>query len=261
MVRPRPNPSYRDAVFAPIDADHVLERVAGGNETEVYRSDNGRYAVKLKSLAVAPARSDLQRRSPVTQAADGAAGGGLAAALAEARLMRATAEAFAACLGPRYSIPSHVLLARDNAGRIRVLVLQPYLAHARPLAHLDYRALSREQRQLVARELRAIIRRARAMYRHSGTMPDLYGRSSASQEERRRNRALARLPQRLWSFLVQRTLLHSHNLLWTGDPQRPIVLVDYDDVRRSPLYRRVYYATRQALFLRDQLAILLKLKI
>lgn len=49
-------------------------------------------------------------------------------------------------------------------------------------------------------------------------------------------------------------------LLWTGDPQRPIVLVDYDDVRHSRLYRRVYYATRQVLFLRDQLVILLKLK-
>lgn len=246
MERPPPNPLYTDAVFAPIDADHVLERVAGGNETEVYRSDNGRYAVKLKSLAEEPAHAD----SP----------GGLVAALAQARLMRATAEAFAACLGPRYSIPSHMLLARDNAGHIRVLVLQPYLAHARPLAHLDYRALSREQRQLVARELCAIMRRARAMYRRSGTMPDLYGRSSASREERRRNRSLARLPQRLWSFLVQRTLLHSHNLLWTDDPQRPIVLVDYDDVRRSRLYRRVYYATRQLLFLRDQVAILLKLK-
>lgn len=262
MIRPRLNPSYRDAVFAPIDADHVLERVAGGNETEVYRSDNGRYAVKLKSLVETPALSDLQRpaRSARRAALARTPGDGLAAALAEARLMRATAEAFAAWLGPRFSIPSHMLLARDNAGYIRVLVLQPYLAHARPLAHLDYRALSRAQRRLVARELRAIIRRARAMYRQTGTMPDLYGRSSASQEERRRNRTLARLPQRIWSFLVQRTLLHSHNLLWTGDPQQPIVLVDYDDVRRSRLYRRVYYATRQVLFLRDQLVILLKLK-
>lgn len=261
MKRSLPNPSYADAVFAPIDADHVLERVAGGNETEVYRSDNGRYAVKLKSLAEAPARADQRGRFGIAgHAADPGPGDSLAAALARARLMRATAEAFAAWLGERYSIPNHMLLARDNAGHIRVLVLQPYLAHARPLAHLDYRALSRVERRLMAHELHAIIRRARAMYRHSGTMPDLYGRSSASREERRRSRSLARLPPRLWSFLVQRTLLHSHNLLWTGDPERPIVLVDYDDVRRSRLYRRVYYATRQVLFLRDQVAILLKLK-
>jgi hypothetical protein len=91
-------------------------------------------------------------------------------------------------------------------------------------------------------------------------MPDLYGRASLSREERRRNRSLTRLPQHLWSFLVRRTLLRSHNLLWTGDTERPVVLVDYDPVRRSRLYRRIYYAVRQALFLRDRLVIWLTLR-
>ena len=41
--------TYADVVFAPIDRDLALERIAGGNETEVYRSDDGRYVAKLKS--------------------------------------------------------------------------------------------------------------------------------------------------------------------------------------------------------------------
>jgi hypothetical protein len=30
-----PQLTYTDSVFAPIDPDHALERIAGGNETEV----------------------------------------------------------------------------------------------------------------------------------------------------------------------------------------------------------------------------------
>ena len=40
---------YADAIFAPIDHDLELERIAGGNETEVYRTDDRRHVVKLKS--------------------------------------------------------------------------------------------------------------------------------------------------------------------------------------------------------------------
>ncbi len=39
---------YIDPVFAPLDRDHQLERVGGGFETDVYRSDDRRWAVKLK---------------------------------------------------------------------------------------------------------------------------------------------------------------------------------------------------------------------
>ena len=41
--------TYADQVFAPLDRDLALERIAGGNETEVYRTDDQRYVVKLKS--------------------------------------------------------------------------------------------------------------------------------------------------------------------------------------------------------------------
>ncbi len=229
--------SYTDTVFAPIDRDLALERVAGGNETEVYRSDDGRFVAKLK----------------------GELGGSRDQAIAEARSMRSAAEAFADCLGPTYAIPSHYLLSRESSGRTQVLVLQPFLHDARPLSSLDYRAMSPEQRRALGRHLLAIIRRAKAMYKETGNMPDLYGRTSSSHEERRRNRSLLNLPRRMWSFLVERTLLRSHNLLLTSDPARPVALVDYDFVRQSRLYKQVYYLVRKVLFYRDRLAIRLTL--
>lgn len=229
--------AYADHVFAPIDADLSLQRVAGGNETEVYCSDDGRYVAKLKAEL----------------------GGSREESLAAAHEMRAAADAFAACLGPRYSIPSHYVLARDSEGRVQILVLQPYLRHASALCAVDYGALTREERRQLAADLRAIIARAEAMHRATGSMPDLYGRTSASSVERRRNRSPLQIPRRLWSFLVERTLLHSHNLLRTDDPQQPVVLVDYDFVRRGALYRAVYFLVRRALFWRDRLAILLTL--
>jgi hypothetical protein len=229
--------AYADSVFAPIDHDHALERIAGGNETEVYRSDDGRFVAKLKAEL----------------------GCGRDEALAEARLMRAAADAFAACLGPRFSIPSHYVLARDSGGLVQILVLQPYLERARALCAVDYRALGPEERRRLAADLREIIARAEAMYRATGAMPDLYGRTSTSSAERRRNRSPLQIPRRLWSFLAERTLLKSHNLLRTPDDTQPVVLVDYDFVRRGPLYRAVYYLVRIALFWRDRLAIRLTL--
>lgn len=229
--------SYSDAAFAPIDQDLALERVAGGNETEVYRSDDGRYVAKVKHEL----------------------GGSTDEARAQAWEMRASAEEFAACLGTSYAIPSHYVISRESSGRAQILVLQPYLRDARPLSELRYGELSREERYRLGRHLLAIIRRAEAMYRAKGVMPDLYGRTSSSHEERRRNRSLLNLPRRLWSFLVERTLLRSHNLMQTPDPERPVVLVDYDFVRQGWLYRRVYFLVRKLLFYRDRLAIRLVL--
>jgi hypothetical protein len=63
------------------------------------------------------------------------------------------------------------------------------------------------------------------------------------------------LPRRLWSFIVQRNLLRAHNLMVTDAPECRVVLVDYDLVRRSWLYRKVYYTVRLLLFARDWLLI------
>ncbi len=122
---------YGDEVFAPLDPDHHLERVGGGFETEVYATDDRRYVVKLKS--------DL--------------GGDADTALACARTMRATAERFAEGLGPEHSIPNHYVLARDTAGRVQGLVIQPFISHARPLSRVYCDAVSDDERELVADQL------------------------------------------------------------------------------------------------------------
>jgi hypothetical protein len=229
---------YTDQVFAPLDLDHALERLAGGNETEVYRTDDGRHVVKLK----------------------GDIGGTLEGALADARAMQTAANQFAACLGPRHSIPSHYAIARDNDGRAQVLVVQPLLRDARALHDVDYAALTDEERRSIAAQLREIVRRSLAFYRATGSMPDLYGRSSSDSAERARLNGPLMLPWRLWSFFVERNLLRSHNLMLTAATDRRVVLVDYDAVRRSQLYRRVYYLVRWFLFWRDHALILIMRK-
>ena len=226
---------YADQVFAPLDRDLALERIAGGNETEVYRTDDQRYVVKLKSDH-----------------------GGMAdAALAHALTDRAAAERFIACLGPEHTITSYYVVARDSFGRAQSLVIQPYLVGAQQLFDIDYRALSHDERVQIASQLRDIIRRSLSFYRATASMPDLYGRTSISTAERTRLNKPWMLPQRLWSFLVERNLLRAHNLLLTRAPERRIVLVDYDIVRRGWLYRLVYFAVRWMLFWRDHILILL----
>ena len=231
----KPAPTHADAVFAPIDRDLELERIAGGNETEVYRTDDRRYVVKLKSEL----------------------GGTAAEVIAHARAMRAAAEQFADSLGHEHSIPTFYVVARDGAGRAQVLAIQPFLTGARALFDLRYRDLGGAERAHVATQLREIIRRALSFYRETGRMPDLYGRTSTSSAERQRLNTPLMLPWRLWSFLVQRNLLRSHNLMLTEAPERRVVLVDYDFVRRGRLYRMVYFAVRWVLFWRDHLLILL----
>lgn len=222
-----------DDVFAPLDRDHVLERLAGGNETDVYWTDDRRYVVKLKY--------DL--------------GGNLSQALQWARWMREVADRYTSCLGERHTIPNHFILARGSDGHIYPLAIQPFLPDARPLDALNYHTLTPEQRAIVALQLSEILRRAHAFYHSTGSMPDLYGQSARSNDERERMKAINRLPQRLWSFLVERTVLRSHNLLLLRDPDMRIVLIDYDPVRRSRLYRLIYFAVRRILLLRDLAAI------
>lgn len=221
---------HADEVFAPLDRDHNLERYAGGNETEVYRTDDGRYVVKLKSHLGGPPEEAVHL----------------------AREMRAAADAFAACLGPEHSIPSYYVVSRDSAGHAQVIVVQPLVADAAPLYDSDLPALDAADRERVASQLRTIIERSLAFYRRTGSMPDLYGRTSSSSSERARLNTPLMLPYRIWSFLVLRNLLRSHNLLLTAAPDLRIVLVDYDTVRRSRLYRATYYLVRWFLFWRDR---------
>lgn len=224
---------HHDAVFAPLDDDHTVRRIAGGNETEVYASDDGRRVIKLKSEL----------------------GGVKQVAVAHARIMRLAAEEFSACLGSDHTVPNDYVVARDASGRVQVLVVQPYVASSSALHDLEYDTLSPEERMRIAEQLRGIIDRSIQFYRATGRMPDLYGRSSSSPAERARLKRPHMLPYRLWSFLVQRNLLRSHNLMVSRDDSRRIVLVDYDLVRRGWLYRRVYFAVRSVLFWRDRILI------
>ena len=175
--------------------------------------------------------------------------------LAHALADRAAAERFIACLGPQHTIASFYVIARDSSGRAQALVIQPYLSGAQQLFDIDYAALSRDERLQIAAQLREIIRRSLSFYRATASMPDLYGRTSTSAAERARLNRPWMLPQRLWSFLVDRNLLRAHNLLLTPAPERRIVLVDYDIVRRGRLYRLIYFAVRWMLFWRDHMLI------
>ena len=74
---------------------------------------------------------------------------------------------------------------------------------------------------------------------------------SANPEERRRRKQLRYLPERLWSFLVKRTILRSQNLMLTNEQLPRLVLIDYDEVRRNVLYRVIYFLARLMLFIRD----------
>ncbi len=223
---------HADTLFAPLDADLHLERVAGGNETEVYSTDDKRFVVKVKSEE-----------------------NGNGDALAEAMFLRAAADAFAGAVGPEHSLPNYYVITQSSEGQAQTVVLQPYLRQAKTLFETDYRQLSPTERRQIADQLRRLIRRALAFYRETGQMPDMYGRTSRNTAERRQLNSLAKLPWRLWSFIVKRNLLRSHNLMLSDDPERRITLVDYDPVRKGKFYRFLYYAARHVLFIRDYLLI------
>ena len=193
----------------------------------MYRTDDARFVVKLK---------DSQYTTP-------------AAALVAARNLRRAARNFADIIGPEHSISNHFLIAGNGSDCANLIVIQPYLKEGLPLFYIDYAALTPETRRLVADQLLRIIRRSYSSYLKSGLFPDVYGRSAASPEERAHRNSPGQLPARLWSFIVRRTLLRAHNLLIM--PDGCICLVDYDPVDRSALYKRIYYAARATLFLRD----------
>lgn len=218
---------HKNLLFACLDIDLHLERIAGGNESEVYLTDDARFVVKLKN-------------EPYPTSA---------AALLDAKELRTAAQNFVNIIGSEHSTRSHFVIAGNDARQAYIIIIQSYLKESSPLFYLDYAALSSEQRHLIAAQLQTIIRRSLISYWHTGIIPDIYGLSAASAAERAQHNTLSQLPARLWSFLVRRTLLRAHNLLFT--PEQQIRLIDYDPVRRSALYKRVYYAARATLFFRD----------
>lgn len=209
-----------------------LERWGGGFETDVYRTADHRFVVKLK-----PTISCLT----IQQAVD------------RADAQRAIAHLFSAYLGDGPTIWSEYLVTQDERGEPRTVVIQPFVDHARPLYAVAYERLPHVERARVLRQLRVIIDRSRACYRATGLLPDLYG-VGGSAAELARLRTPSITPTHIWNFFVRRTLLRSHNMLLTDAPERRVVLVDYDlALHNRPLARRVHSAFRMLLFWRDLL--------
>lgn len=217
-------------LFAFWAQEHHLERIGGGSETDVYRTGDAHYVVKLK----------------------GAAGTTPADALAQASALRETATQFTTFLGPEHTIPTWFFVARDGAGQVTTVAIQPNLAPATPLAAVDYHTLQPRKWAQIERQLLTVLRRALRCYKRTGHMPDLYGAYSRTVAERRRLNTPLMWPVRVWRFLTQRWW-HAHNLLLTPEPQARVILVDYDHVRWRNPWGRIYYAICWLLFWRELL--------
>lgn len=221
----------KDSLFAPLDEDLYLARIGGGNETEVYATDNQRYVVKVKSGS-----EDIRTNS-------------LAEAFAEAQQLHVTAKQIARAIDPQHHVANYIIVAKSAIGHCQPIVIQPYFRHAQPLFEVNYDDLSFAEKRRVRHQLLDLIRCSVRVFFKEGWMPDLYGRISTSKSERTRLKSWHMLPWRLWSFLIQRNLLRSHNLMLTPDSR--VILVDYDPMQHGRFYQWIYYRVRLMLFLRD----------
>ncbi len=232
-----------ERVAAPITSMHGLQRIGGGSETDVYlhdaylyndghkadgQSETGDFVVKVKQLSATTA----------------------AVARQEIVDMQNVASLFVAYLGPEHSIESDFILSEDGSGRYYAIAIQPYLAAARPLVEIDYQTLAAQERSQINWQLLSLLRQSLRCYRQTGHMPDLYGTASRNIAERQRMNQPWMWPKRIWGFFNQR-LWAAHNLMLTNELQPRVVLVDYDQVRWSGLWGRLYYAICQLLFWRD----------
>lgn len=211
--------------FAALRIEEPVERIGGGYETDVFVTGDRRYVLKLKLL----------RRSP-------------AQALAYARKLRAAGRRFQSYLGAHHSVPSDYLLVAGPDRRSYVLAVQPYLDGARPLGDRERTAEHMHTQQELARQLGAIVDSALLCFRHTGSLPDLYGLDPQSATDARGWRPSWPL-RALWRLVAGRPLLASHNLMLT--PTGRVVLVDYDLVCVGWVCFLVYLA-RAVLLWRDR---------
>lgn len=220
---PAPEPSM------PVAALGVLgpgERIGGGYETDVYRSGDGRFVLKLKRAAAGPI-----------------------AALALARRLDVVARTFQRFLGPRHSLPSDYVVVPAGDGRAYVLGVQPFLAGAHPLDTVDLAALSAGARVALARQLWEITEGALACYGATGCLPDLYG-LGPHLSDRVRRRDHSWMLTEGWSLVAGSPLLNAHNLMLC--PQGHVVLVDYDPLCTRSAACGLIYGARALLLLRDR---------
>lgn len=217
-------------VYAFLAGESTLERIGGGSETDVYRSTDARFVIKLKDVR----ETDL------------------GAALAAATAMRNSAAQFSAHLGLQHTIPTYFLVTADRDGELCIVSIQPYLQMARPLALLDLQTLPAKQWAQIERQLLAVLRRSLRCYHRTGHMPDLYGVFSQSVAQRRHMNRPTMWLQRVRFFLTQR-LWQAHNLVITAGAHPQVILVDYDRVRWRGYWGRIYYVLCWLLFWRELL--------
>lgn len=215
-----------EPTFAGLKLVGPVERISGGYETDVFRSGDGRLALKLKHLT-----------------------GTAAAMLFRARRLRQVAELFQEHLAPAHSLPSDYLIIAGADGASHVLAVQPFLADARPLDTVDLDTWSASARAALVVQLSEIVAGALACYQASGYLPDVYGLSPHDGAQARRwdPRWLLRVG---WRMLAGRPLITAHNLMLTLDGR--VVLVDYDPICHDRPICRLVYAARALLLWRDQ---------
>lgn len=221
-----PTPVVPTASFAALTLAEPIERIGGGYETDVFRTGDGRLALKLKHQAGAPA-----------------------AMLARARRLKQVADLFRAYLGPDHSLPSEYLVVAGAAGQGQILAVQPFLADAHALDSIDLATLSPRDRAALAGQLQPLIAGALACYRATGYLPDLYGLGPHAGAMARRW-DLRWIVREGWRILTGRPLITAHNLLLTGDGR--VVLVDYDPICDRWPSCGLVYGTRAILLRRDR---------
>jgi hypothetical protein len=202
-----------------------LTYLSGGSQTDVYRTADRRFVLKLKALG---GRAGLARR--------------------RAAQMRRLADALYNQLGHEHGLRSWLLVLADAAGKPLVVAVQPFLAGARPLDAVPLDALGPAGRAALLASLDRLVRQTLACYGATGRVADLYGYGRADGAAARRW-APRRLLAEGWRLLSQRPLLTSHNLLLT--PDQRVVLVDYDLICHAPLGCGLIYGARAILLLRD----------
>jgi hypothetical protein len=221
-TRPAPPPTALAALRLALP----IVRIGGGYETDVFRSGDGRLAIKIKHLTGPPA-----------------------AIRARARQLARVAEIFCSYLGPEQSLLGQYLVVASDDGQSHVLAVQPFLNNAHGLHSVDLAARSPEEQVAIARQLDQIVTRALACYRATGYLPDLYG-LGPQDSARARRLDLSWMLSEAWRILAGRPLTAAHNLLLRADGK--IVLVDYDPIGHRWLSHRLLNGARALLLLRDR---------
>ncbi len=228
MIQSTPTPGTETApALSALQFVQPLIYLSGGSQTDVYRTADRRFVIKLKATN---ARTGEARQ--------------------QAAQLQQVADLLCAHLGPEHSLNTWFLVLANDTGQLLVVGVQPFLDGAHPLDAVVLGSLTRASQVSLLENLRSIVRRSLACYRSTGRVADLYGYGHKAGAEARRWH-----PRRLlaegWRLISQNPLLTAHNLMLTHDGR--VVVVDYDPICHSRLSCRLIYGARALLLVRDRL--------